>query len=104
MAAESGIPESSVRNYFEAADHSPPPSALFAAARALGFPLSDLVERAEAVAERRSPADVEQWQADTAPKTLAEHVTRQLSPEAQEGVRKAKAAKTERRRRGQPNG
>lgn len=64
MASVSGIPVSNVRRYFMRAMRSPSPSDLFDAARALGVPLSELVERAEAVSDARNPRDVALWRAD----------------------------------------
>src|SRR6185503_10356977 len=64
MSRESGIPVSNVRRYFMRAMRSPSPSDLFNAARALGVPLSELVERAESVAHARNPRDVALWHED----------------------------------------
>lgn len=64
MATESGIPVSNVRRYFVKAERSPSPSDLFEAARALGVPLSTLIERAEVVSDARNPRDLAAWQGD----------------------------------------
>jgi len=64
MARESGLPATNVYRYFVKATRSPSPSDLFAAAKALGVPLSELAERAEAVADEHNPRDVALWHAD----------------------------------------
>ena len=85
MARESGMPATNVYRYFMKATRSPSPSDLFAAAKALGVPLSELAERAEAVSDARLPRDVAAWladQGDLDPETqaLAEHIRPKRDP------------------------
>jgi len=83
MSRESGIPVSNVRRYFMRAMRSPSPSDLFNAARALGVPLSELVERAETITDARNPRDLALWHLDQGDADLSADLHAQLDPATQ---------------------
>lgn len=92
-----GLSSSTWQGYFKRLDRAIPSSVMIAVANYLGLPLSELVRRAED-RERQLLAGNDGPAPD-----LSEHITRQLSPEAQAQVRAARAGMSERSRRGHPN-
>lgn len=84
-----GISSTAWGTYFVQCTRDVPMSVVVSVAEFLGLAPSELLRRAELA----QPAA-----------TLEQHITRQLSPEAQEQVRKAKAQVTERPTRRRTNG